>query len=676
MIKPIKTFLIIGFFIFYLIFMILNFLRLRKRDYKRKYYYYGYKEKKSRFIPFIYKYLEQFWLTKGYITELYKQFDIYCPGNIAINQQKTLITFLCIWGIGGIEFLTLYLLNIGFFNGIITVLIIWVTNMECIYFITRRAELNLLRQMEKFFEDVRHYYYHHDNVDLAILDGIKQTGHEMKAHGNLIYKVLNEKNTEEEVRNYNEMIKINHLKLFLASCVQVKEYGDTYKEEISVFQSNMHHLKNEIHNEILKLKKLMYLFTGKIFMTVSPVLTLTYLKSFGIDILPEMSHFYEGTLGMVIIIVSILLVLICYTLQTYLRDLTPKAGENGCLLYTISRFTPIRIILDNYTERYYTNVLRLKEKLKQTGEKLSYRQFLVKQFLYGIFTFLFMIITLFQIHEIKKHHICNYVDNIDSITSGIHPNQLPFIKNNIVDYVDRFKEQKYISSDVIKRTIQNEVKARSDVVKDVISNEVCDRVIKYQKEYFKWYEVLISFFFSIAAYYFPYGVLMYKHRLIRKNMDQEVVQFQSIVLLFMYLDNISILTILETMELFSVVFKQSIQRCINNFNSGSEAALNQLKENEPYETFVRLIDNFIISDKIGIIKAFDEVASERGFFLERRKQENEIELEKKAANSKAIAYIPLIFIFACYLIIPFTIKCMEDYKMIQYEMQANTLIEK
>ena len=94
-------------------------------------------------------------------------------------------------------------------------------------------------------------------------------------------------------------------------------------------------------------------------------------------------------------------------------------------------------------------------------------------------------------------------------------------------------------------------------------------------------------------------------------MGNEVDQFQSIIMMIMHLDNTTVLQVLEQMESFALVFKESLRVCINDYSSGDLDALEKLKIREPYEPFVRLIDNLIIADKIGITRAFDEVAEER-----------------------------------------------------------------
>lgn len=665
----VKIFIVL-FALIYIIATIIGFKILKARDYKKNNFYAGYKEKNGKLTYKVYNILYRIPISRVYIENLHKQLSLYSPGNQLLNKKRTLYMSLFIWGISAIEISFIFLRQPTFLNAISTIILVYIVNAEIIYFYVMRTEVRLLKQMVKFFEDVRHYYYDHQNIDLAILDAIKNTEKEIRAHASLLYDVLNSDDIDKSVRNYNETVHINHLKLFLSACLQVKTYGDKERDEYSIFQMNLHHLKNEVNNEMLKYNKLIYIFSGKIFMTVCPLLTLNYLKSFGVSTLPEMISFYEGTIGLTILIISIVIIVMCYILQTYQRDVSNRISSNGYILFLISNFYPIRVILDNYTDRYYTNVLRLKEKLKQTGEKISYRQFMIKQFLFSILTFIFVILLIFQLHEIKKNRITGSAEEINKIATGVTDKQLDSMKESVINYVDKYKDEVDITELAIKRTINNEVKIKNPIIKEAIAELVLEKINEYRQEYFKWYELVSAIVIAIVAYYVPYLILTYRYNIARKGMDQEVIQFQSIILMLMYLDNISVLTILEVMEMFSVIFKSSLQECINSFNAGSEEALLKLKENEKFEAFSRLVDNLIISDKIGIVKAFDEIASERIHFLEKRKQENDIELNKKSDNSTIIAYVPIMFIFILYLAVPFTIKCVADYQSIVKTMDG------
>lgn len=614
----------------------------------------------------LYDILEKIPFISLYLNHINRCFEVYCPNEKKINAKKTIIITLLIASICGIEISFVFLLHPTFFNGIIAIILTIIINNELIYIVMRNSEVKLLRQMIVFFTDVRHYYYESRMVDIAILDAMKNIGKEMKAHSNKIYEVITSENIDKEVRLYNETIGINYLKLFLSSCVQVIQYGDKEVEEQSVYQMNLHHLKNEVQMEELKQSKLIYIFSGLVFMTVAPILSLDFCKNFGVSNLPELTRFYEGPIGIGIYIASIVVIVLCYLFQNFERDIMSVTSKNNIILFKLSELSILKNIIDNYTERFYTKVLRLKILLKQTREIISYRQFLVKQFLYALIAFCFMTGLIFHIHQIRRtNYRFNYyvIENTSMASSA----QIEKSKEHISYYIEKYRGEN-IPYDVMEDEMDSEINVSNTNIKESIIITVVNKVKAYKNEYYRWYELVISLIIAVIAYYVPYLMLLYRRRIIRLGMDAEVVQFHSIILMLMYLDNISILVILETMEIFAGIFKTSIQECINDFNSGSEEALMSLKEKETCEVFRRLVDNLIVSDKIGIIKAFDEIAADRLYFTERRKQENEIILKKKADNATLIAYIPLMLIMTAYLIAPFIIQCIKDYQLISSEL--------
>lgn len=133
------------------------------------------------------------------------------------------------------------------------------------------------------------------------------------------------------------------------------------------------------------------------------------------------------------------------------------------------------------------------------------------------------------------------------------------------------------------------------------------------------------------------------------------------------MERISVLNILEFMEDFAIIFKDAIHTCINDYDSGDLLALEKLKEEERFEPFRRLVSGLIISDKIGIEKAFDEISTDQAYYQDKRKQDNEINLSKKAVIGKIIANIPVILTVGFYLIIPFIWESLNQLKEFTYE---------
>lgn len=195
-------------------------------------------------------------------------------------------------------------------------------------------------------------------------------------------------------------------------------------------------------------------------------------------------------------------------------------------------------------------------------------------------------------------------------------------------------------------------------------------LIKNHSRY-DWYEFVFMILVGWLCFYLPELRLLFHKRLAVIIREDEMIQYQSIVLMLMYIERISVLEILERIEDFSYIFRKPIQNCINNYNALDKVALERMKEEANFIPFQRFVDNLLISDEIGIERAFDEVASERQYFQEKRKQENEMNLKQRYELSKFIAYIPAILVIGGYLILPFLIECYRQLR--EYREMMNML---
>ena len=161
---------------------------------------------------------------------------------------------------------------------------------------------------------------------------------------------------------------------------------------------------------------------------------------------------------------------------------------------------------------------------------------------------------------------------------------------------------------------------------------------------------------GIIAYYVPSIVLYVKNKIREMEKENEIMQFQSIILMLMYIDRIDVQTILEWLSRFSYAFKEQISRCLNNYESGAYDALEGLKEEVTYKDFQRIIEELQSAvERIPIKDAFDELETERAFFHERRKEGNERLAKKKAAIGKVLGFTPMVLLIGGYLVGPLMI---------------------
>ena len=136
-------------------------------------------------------------------------------------------------------------------------------------------------------------------------------------------------------------------------------------------------------------------------------------------------------------------------------------------------------------------------------------------------------------------------------------------------------------------------------------------------------------------------------------MEDEVMQFQTIILMLMRIERVNVEIILEWLERYSNIFKDPISKCVNDYESGPWEALEAMKEEVTYQQFIRIIESLQAAvEKIPIKDAFDELDTERDYYQSKRKESNERLISKKGMIGKGIGFAPMVMLFVGYLIIP------------------------
>lgn len=526
-------------------------------------------------------------------------------------------------------------------------------------FCKEKEKLKLLRQMEHFLGEIRHHYYMHGMIDEAIYDILPSLKGQMETEANMIFEILDAKDMEEEVEKYNALCSNRFLKTFLALCVTLVQFGDQIVDKQSLFLTNTKNLKQEIGIEILKREKINYLFSGLMVLVLAPGFFIKLIENWGIGNLPELSAYYHGAFGIVGVLLIFVSTIVSYGLINGLREMEDKKQKKHFVLQKIQDNFLVEIILDYHTDKNYGKYLERRELLRVVGENLTPKQLVIKQYLFFIVTLFVGVMILNSIHWANRNQYLTNTGNISSRSISASPTQINQMTIKIKEYTLRYKNQK-MTKEQIQRELEREGVIRNKAVMTMTSDEIYSRIGSYQNEKIRWFEILIVVFCSLTAYFVPGFLLLYRKKVRQMGMEDEVIQFHSIILMLMYMDHMTVDIILEWMERFAYLFAESIRECVSDFSSGEEEALTRLKENEPFLPFARIVENFIICDIIGIEKAFDEIAVERVNYQEKRKQENEIYINNKAIWGKLIAYIPLLMVVGMYLIVPFIVESLSQ----------------
>ena len=185
------------------------------------------------------------------------------------------------------------------------------------------------------------------------------------------------------------------------------------------------------------------------------------------------------------------------------------------------------------------------------------------------------------------------------------------------------------------------------------ATRINDKLKVVNSEQMQWFEILMSIGFALIGYMAPVWLMIFQKKMRQMEMENEVMQFQTIILMLMKIERISVEMILEWLERYSNIFKEPIARCVNNYEAGAWEALEELKQSVSNHDMIRIVESLQAAvEKIPIREAFDELDADRDYHKEKRKDANDQLVSRKGLIGKAVGFSPMICLFVGYLIIP------------------------
>lgn len=518
-----------------------------------------------------------------------------------------------------------------------------------------KMEISLLKQFADFLTDCRSNYHTVGMVDDAIFMTLDELPHEISLHINRIYEIVISTHVSEEVEKYTDIAPNRFLEMFAAVCATIQEYGDKKLENgESLFLKNINYIKEEVYVEITKREKNNFLFSGLVFTCIMPIFGMKLIAMWAKSI-TELSSFYDGPMGMIVMVVTFVATFVCYELISNLRDGRVEDEKEHPILERLAKMPVIRKFLTNMVNQNYSKTLRIGDDLKMVGNHISPQAYLLERLMLGSILAVAATVVILFAHVGTYISLMNDFENTyeDSIVPDEDYRQL--MKEISKEYLRSHRRIRAFSRedrDAMAKELM-EAEGMNEQLASEVAKEVADRSEKYAKNYFKWWYILIIVLSGLAGYFAPIALLKYQLSIMRMSMEDEVAQYQTLALILMNVDGMTLDVILEWMERFAFCFKQSISECILNLESSEEQALRKMKDMETFPPFLRFVDNLINIDDVGVANAFDEIKTEQENYKQQRALNNEITMTKKSNIGKDISFIPMGICVAGYLIFPF-----------------------
>ena len=526
-----------------------------------------------------------------------------------------------------------------------------------------KIDNKLLKEQIDMFSEMRHAYHEFNLVEEAVYEVAQNDELDVSRQAGKIYEILIADDPEMELEKYYDIAPNSFLKEFAGISYLTKEFGDrTDKDGASLYLKNLNNITQEMQIEILKREKLDYVFQSLSMIAALPILFLEPIKNWALSMFAFTKSFYDGKTGFIVQILLIVLTFICYILVRKLKD-------NGSVDTGRDMQNPwenklykkkyVKWFVDKIVPKEGTKEYRLKTRLmKDSATKLKIEWLYIDRCMYAVVAFLVSMFVFWQLHNLTIQYIYDEpkaeYDLLGNMNADEEKSAMAELEIHN-KYVRKYKSDKGVTQDVILKDLQ-----RDEFYKTATEEELAeaaswmyDDLKTLQNEYMKAFEVLISFGVGAIAYYGPVWLLMFQKIMRQMEMENEVMQFQTIILMLMKIERVNVEMILEWLERYSNIFREPISKCVNNFESGPWEALEELKNDVSFPQLIRIVESLQSAvEKIPIREAFDELDTERAYYQEKRKDSNERLISRKSMIGKVVGFAPMVALFCGYLIAP------------------------
>ena len=520
----------------------------------------------------------------------------------------------------------------------------------------------LVEQLD-FFSEIRHAYHEYNMVEEAIYQVSQDDEKDVSRQGEKIYEILISDDPEMELEKYYDIAPNSFLKEFAGISYLTKEFGDRKVDGASLYLKNVNNITQEMQLEILKRDKLNYVFQSLSVISIAPVLLLEPLKNWAIDNFSFTASWYLGKPGMIVQIIILILTFVSYILVRKLKDngstsINTKNTENPWQ-EKLYKKKPIKKIVDLFIPKDGTKEFRkVNQLLKDSASSQKMSWLYINRISLAIVTFFASIIIFTQLHVVATEYIYTEPTTDYNIIGGLSEKDERKAmevteQDNII--LDQFRGK--INATIEQITFAVERLDYYEDAEDEEIQEAAERIFQklqiINSEYLQWFELLLACVFAVIGYMSPIWILYFQAKMRQLEMEDEVMQYQTIIMMLMRIERVNVEIILEWLERYSNIFKPQITKCVNNYEAGAWESLEAMKDEVSYLPLIRIIESLQAAvEKIPIKDAFDELDSERDYYQEKRKESNDRLIKRKGMIGKAIGFAPMVCMFVGYLIIP------------------------
>jgi hypothetical protein len=526
-----------------------------------------------------------------------------------------------------------------------------------------RVEERILIQLKEYLGHLRYFYQHTKMVEESAYEAMQVASPDVKKQAERMYEILISADPNKALQKYEEVVPNRFLKVIAGLLVMISEQGDVETEKGSSFLRGLTNITQELNDEYLFRTKLRYKMRGLTVVALIPVFFALPIKNWAMNYFPTLMLFYDSWIGLFSQLLVYVVAFISFYFIRKMKEINEanynavvkkKLWEDKILKFKyVKRF--IHLIVPSYYQRKHYQLTKL---IKEANSHLILEAIYLRRVLLAGITFLVLVTTSIIFHVNEKHNVLYesapsifYVGEQTEEDVKANEALTEFDREVILKIIDWAK----VEPSEVNSLVAKEMKLDEDDSKvESTTERILGKFATVQNSFTKWWEVLIAITFALLAYHLPVWVLYFQRSLRKKEMENEVNQFYILIGVLKEFDRMSVEVILIWLERFSVVFKDPLRECLQDFDSGPEEAFQNLREKVSFEPFNQVISRLELSIvKISIQQAFNDSDVERDYYISQRKEINERSITEKGWWGEILGLAPVYTLIFLYLIAPF-----------------------
>jgi len=464
-----------------------------------------------------------------------------------------------------------------------------------------------------------------------------------------------------------------YLKLLIINCNLVNEYGD--KKDIdgkSVFLENIFYNNQNIETEVFKRRQLQFWLRGMALICILPLLSFSPYDAWVGSKLPMTNIFYKAESGFIVKLAITALSITCFYIIKSLENIHGRRNIKGRKFFweevffkvdIIKRFIKMLVPKNNSRKGYKYKLL-----ISQSGDYTKVEYIYLRKVLLALVGFILTVCISISVKNITRNNILE--------------DQTAEFNSKVIVVENKQEYSKELEKKLIKEVDLNNLEGTYENLKqkliyygvntnvDATVKRIVEKRVALENIGLSWYDILISIIVVAVLYNVPEAVLKMKAKMRRYEMQNEVIIFETIILIFMYHENATSELILEYMSKFADIFKIQVDEVLKEIRKSDMEALEMYIQEIKYKPFLSLIRNIIKAENIRVQDAFISLADNRRNYLMNRKEENRILVYKSVSKSRLISMIPINLVIIAYISVP-----MLYVAFVQLDNSQNELME-